>query len=222
MKKLFTLFAILMMSLVFALTACQPETPNTITPQGPQSAPFAPWDELDGGRSANEITAQSFNDSDYFETTVANPDESLKAVTGVNPVNIDLSTLSASTAPDGTEFTNGVLTITAGGTYVLSGTLNGASSTGIKVKKTLNVFNTNINVNATKTVSLQTNALPFLMRTLSSTRLTTALRRPRKVTFSQTLWRTLRTKRRGTYTSKTLHSTLLPRITDLAQTLYCA
>lgn len=238
MKKLFTLFAILMMSLVFALTACQPETPNPITPQGPQSAPFAPWDELDGGRSANEITAQSFNDSDYFETTVANPDESLKAVTGADPVNIDLSTLSASTAPDGTEFANGVLTITAGGTYVLSGTLNGAvevakieedvhvilngatisttpalpiaalvfketsakriltvaqdtvnnvsdstgndilsgdgaviqakrcalsingsgtlnvtangaSSTGIKVKKTLNVFNTNINVNAT-------------------------------------------------------------------------
>ena len=127
MKKFFTLFAIIMMSLVLLLTACDPATFDPAS-QEPQSAPFAPWDELKGGEVASAVTPKAFNSSTYLETSIANPDSSLNETNPQNAIAIDLSNLTAQNAPTGTQFSSDVLTINKGGAYILSGTLNGAIS----------------------------------------------------------------------------------------------
>jgi hypothetical protein len=153
MKKIFTLLAMLMMSLVFTLTAC---TQSPTTPGGQseiQNAPFAPWDDLKGGKTANEVTAQTFTHYDYLESTIAQVDESLKDVTGTNPIAINLSNLTSANAPNGTSFANKVLTISAGGTYALSGTLNGAVEVA-KIEEDVHIILNGATINTTQALPI--------------------------------------------------------------------
>jgi len=93
----------------------------------------------DGGITV-DITSESA--SDYLETelTATTEEQSTVQADEATSISIDLTTLTADNAPEGTTFKKDVLTINAAGTYVLSGTLNGAVSVAKNVEGTVQII----------------------------------------------------------------------------------
>ncbi len=77
--------------------------------------------------------------ADYDVSALTALTEEQTAEIPANAVTIDLNTLTKDNAPENTTFKNGVLTIKAAGTYVLSGTLNGSVQVDKNVEGTVRI-----------------------------------------------------------------------------------
>lgn len=86
---------------------------------------FDPWDNLNGGGTASDGELSKENASDYTPESEVKEEWKEPEVEIEGAVHINLSTLAADNAPDGTEFANGTLTVKEGGRYALSGSLTG-------------------------------------------------------------------------------------------------
>lgn len=121
MKKI--LIAILALSFVFALSSCGAGGNNDIGNTG--NGAFLPWDNLGGGGAASGGEVSESEVSEYL------PDVSIgegqTQTEDADATSIDLTAIEAGTAsaPEGTTYKNGKLTIVNGGVYALTGNLNG-------------------------------------------------------------------------------------------------
>ena len=86
---------------------------------------FDPWDNLNGGGTASDGELSKENASDYTPESEVKEEWKEPEAEIEGAVHINLSTLAADNAPDGTEFANGTLTVKEGGRYALSGSLTG-------------------------------------------------------------------------------------------------
>ena len=137
-KKLIVLIAILTLVAVFA-SACSGLDQTTDTQEGTTST----VSESDVAAAKTEVdeTLSTENTSDYLlsETVAVSEEQQADSATESGAVAIDLSTLTKDNAPTGTAFKDSVLTIKAAGTYVLSGTLNGAVEVAKNVEGTVRI-----------------------------------------------------------------------------------
>ncbi len=86
---------------------------------------FDPWDNLEGGGTAEDGEVSDEKADDYLQPDDADKEEDWQESDVEGAVNIHFSTLTADNAPEGTEFEDGTLTIKADGVYALNGTFTG-------------------------------------------------------------------------------------------------
>lgn len=89
---------------------------------------FAPWDNMGGGGTAESTGVSQTSIADYAPDGYISVSEGQRDVSTENATAVDLSALSADTAPAGTSFKNDKLTISSAGVYVLTGRLDGCVS----------------------------------------------------------------------------------------------
>jgi len=139
-KKLFISIAlILVLCVIFAAcgSAAGSETSD-------QTQNYVAIDSVD-------IDATVAATADYLEDTAATVSEEQTVTSSSDEVTIDLSALTADNAPSGTKYKDDVLTISAAGTYRLTGTLNGAVEVKKNVVGTVHIILDNATIHTTET-----------------------------------------------------------------------
>lgn len=137
-KKLIVLLAILTLVAVLA-SACSGLTQQTDTNE--TTSTTVSESDVAEAKAEVEETLSTEDTSDYLltETITVSAEQEADAADESGAVTIDLSTLTKDNAPTGTSFKDSVLTIKAAGTYVLSGTLNGAVEVAKNVEGTVRI-----------------------------------------------------------------------------------
>ena len=133
-KTSIILIAILALVAVF-MTACSDLTTGlsssgnneTLSPSN-ESSSTVTEEEVRAASEEAASTASELEATDYLsaERTAVSKEQMVSTASEEGATIIDLSSLTAENAPSGTTFKKSVLTIQSAGTYVLSGTLNGA------------------------------------------------------------------------------------------------
>ncbi|MBQ9370083.1 MAG: hypothetical protein IJU10_03305 [Clostridia bacterium] len=124
MKKLTVLIIAILLALSVVFAACG----STDTDTGSDAAASQSYVAID----SVDIDATVAATDDYLMETAATVTEEQTVTSSEEEVVINLSELTKDNAPEGTKYKDDVLTITAAGTYRLTGTLNGA----VEVKRT--------------------------------------------------------------------------------------
>ena len=141
-RKWIVIIAILTLIAVFAV-ACSGTNTTTNTSSsvdGGVGATTVSESEIAEAAAEVEDTLSDTSASEYLsETVTISEEQEASDASEEGAVEIDLSTLSADNAPAGTEFKKNVLSIKAAGTYVLSGTLNGAVEVAKNVEGTVRI-----------------------------------------------------------------------------------
>ncbi len=137
-KKLIVLLAILTLVAVLA-SACSGLTQQADTNE--TTSTTVSESDVAEAKAEVEETLSTEDTSDYLltETITVSAEQEADAADESGAVTIDLSTLTKDNAPTGTSFKDSVLTIKAAGTYVLSGTLNGAVEVAKNVEGTVRI-----------------------------------------------------------------------------------
>ena len=142
-RKWIILIAILTLIAVFA-AACSGlngETTTDTSVDGGNGETAVTESEIASARAEVAETLSEEEASDYLssETVAVSEEQTEDAADEEGAVSIDLSTLTKENAPSGTAYKDNVLTIKAAGTYVLTGTLNGAVSVNKDIEGTVRI-----------------------------------------------------------------------------------
>ena len=144
MKKIILpIFAILLVISVF-FAACDVSSPAGSSTGDSQTQTYVAIDSVD----IEETAAAA---SDYLEEAAATVTEEQTVVSSEEEVVIDLSSLTTENAPSGTKYQDDVLTISAAGTYRLTGTLNGAVEVKKNVAGTVHIILDNATIHTLET-----------------------------------------------------------------------
>ena len=144
-KKWIALIAILTLIAVLAAacsgTNVSTETTETTTTESGGSASSVSESEITEAKAEAAETLSSTTASDYLltETVAVSEAQTVDTAEEEGAVYIDLTNLTQDNAPSGTAYKKNVLTISAAGAYVLSGTLNGAISVDKNVEGTVRI-----------------------------------------------------------------------------------
>ena len=159
MKKSFILIALILTAILIASAACSEISSLTNTQSGADevSQTQTTVSESDVAAAEEEVadTLSETATTDYLESEVVEVTAEQTETTEEAAISIDLSTLTADNAPSGTTYKKNTLTISQAGTYLLTGTLNGAISVDKNVEGTVRVILSNATI---KTLDSQTSA----------------------------------------------------------------
>lgn len=147
-KKWFLLVAVLTLVAVLA-TACSGLSGSVQDDNGGAVSES----EIEAAKAEVEETLSVESTSDYLDSERIAVSTEQTETSLSEAVTIDLSALTAENAPDGTAFKNDVLTIKAAGTYLLSGTLNGAVEVAKDVEGTVRIVLNGATIHTTETQS---------------------------------------------------------------------
>lgn len=165
MKQKSIIFIAIILILAIALAACGTVTSTLQSDNATnENSANVTTTESGGGASSSEngasgettgtpvsLTLSEESATDYLEESAITLTEAQTTVSTEDAVEIDLSTLTTDNAPEGTAFKKNVLTISATGTYVLSGTLNGAVSVEKNVVGTVRIVLAGATIHTTDT-----------------------------------------------------------------------
>ena len=149
-KWLFLLVTILTLIAVFA-TACSGLSGSTENSTGDDGVAVVSESEIEAAKTEVSETLSASSASDYLisERIAISAEQAETSLS--EAVTIDLTSLTSDNAPSGTTFKNDVLTIKAAGTYVLSGTLNGAVEVAKNVEGTVRIVLNGATIRTTET-----------------------------------------------------------------------
>ncbi len=153
-KKLIVLIVIMAIIAVFA-TACSGLSDFVSSNLEDLSAESGTVTEAEIAEASVEVeeTLSDVSVENYSTSVVQITEEQTIASATEETVTIDLGTLTAENAPEGTIFSENVLTIKEAGSYLLTGTLNGAVFVDKEIEGTVQVILSNATI---KTLETQT------------------------------------------------------------------
>ena len=141
-RKWIAIIAILTLIAVFAAACSGTSTTTDTSTSVDGGAGATTVSESEKAEAAAEVqeTLSDTSATEYIsETVTVSEAQQVTATDEEGAVNIDLSALTADNAPTGTEYKKNVLSIKAAGTYVLTGTLNGAVEVAKNVAGTVRI-----------------------------------------------------------------------------------
>ena len=145
MKKITVLIIAILLALSVIFAACG----STDTDTGSDAVASQSYVAID----SVDIDATVAATDDYLVETAATVTEEQTVTSSEEEVVINLSELTNDNAPEGTKYKDDVLTITAAGTYRLTGTLNGAVEVKKNVEGTVHIILDNATINTLETQS---------------------------------------------------------------------
>ena len=135
-RKWIIIIAILTLIAVFAV-ACSGT--NTSVDGGTGDATVTESEKAEAAAEVEETLSDTSSTEYLSETLTVSEAQEVTDVDVEGAIEINLSELTKDNAPDGTEFKKNVLTIKLAGTYVLTGTLNGAVEVAKNVEGTVRI-----------------------------------------------------------------------------------